>query len=246
MSRWDPGRYNVGMSQPERELDPGVVESAPGGAVGAAVIWLHGLGADGHDFVPIIPELKLPEELRVRFLFPHAPIRPVSINGGARMRAWFDLTHLDFGNGWDEQGVEESVQRLEGLVRREQERGIPRSGLMVVGFSQGGALALEYLRRHGAGLAGIVALSTFHPAAVAGLDTAPEGAPPVFAAHGRYDPVVPYNMGERTRSVFAAAGYRIEWHAYPMAHQVIGEEMQALGRWMVRCLGGCGAEIGSS
>ncbi len=237
MSRWAPDRYNVGMDQPERELDPGVLESTPGGAVAASVIWLHGLGADGHDFVPIIPELKLPRELQVRFLFPHAPIRPVSINAGMRMRAWFDLTHLDFETGWDERGVEESMRRLEGLVQREQERGIPRSSLMVVGFSQGGALALEYLRRHGAGLAGIVALSTFHPAAVAGLDTAPEGAPPVFGAHGLSDPVVPYALGKRTRDAFVAAGYRIEWHSYPMAHQVIGEEMQALGRWMARCFG---------
>lgn len=212
--------------------DPGCVEVEPAGEAVASVIWLHGLGADGHDFEPIVPELDLPANLPVRFVFPHAPVRPVSLNGGMPMRAWFDIARLDFEGTRDEAGVAQAVARVEELIAREEARGIKRSRIVVAGFSQGGAVAYEYLLRNGAGLAGVITLSSFHPAGVHGVPPAPTGAPPVFAAHGLYDPVVPFALGERTQAAFATAGYALDWHRYPMAHQVCAAEIADLGAWL--------------
>lgn len=212
--------------------DPGCVEVSPAGEAAASVVWLHGLGADGHDFEPIVPELGLPGSLPVRFVFPHAPVRPVTLNGGMPMRAWFDIARLDFEGAWDEDGVGQAVARVEELIVREGTRGVPRLRIVVAGFSQGGAVAYEYLLRNGTGLAGVIALSSFHPAGVRGAPPAPADAPPVFAAHGIYDPVVPFALGERTRAAFAAAGYAIDWHRYPMAHQVCAAEIADLGAWL--------------
>jgi len=218
--------------------DPGSVEIEPGRSARASVIWLHGLGADGHDFEPVVPELQLPAELAVRFVFPHAPVRPVALNGGMPMRAWFDIEKLGFEGRWDAAGVAHSVARLDALVAREVERGVPRARIVVAGFSQGGAVALEYLLTRGAGLAGVMALSTFHPAGVDGAAVAPEAAPPVFAAHGEYDPVVPFALGERTAAALSRARYDVAWHRYPMAHQVPPPEITDIGRWLRRCLSG--------
>ncbi len=212
--------------------DPGRVEVEPAGEATASVVWLHGLGADGHDFEPIVPELALPPNLPVRFIFPHAPVQPVTLNGGMPMRAWFDIAQLDFKSTWDEAGVARAVARVEELVVREESRGIARSRVVVAGFSQGGAVAYEYLVRNGAGLAGLIALSSFHPAGIRGVPPVPEGAPPVFAAHGIYDPVVPFALGERTQAAFADAGYVISWHRYQMAHQVCAAEIGDLGAWL--------------
>lgn len=209
--------------------DPGTVEVAPVGEAVASVVWLHGLGADGHDFEPIVPQLGL---TGVRFLFPHAPVRPVTLNGGAPLRAWFDIERLDFGARRDRAGIADSVRRVAALLAREEARGVPRARQFLAGFSQGGAVVLEYLLGAGAGLAGAVALSTFHPAAVEGAPPAAPGAPPIFFAHGLYDPVVPFAFGERTRSVFAAAGYAVTWKRYRMAHQVCPEEIADLGAWL--------------
>ncbi|MGH8225467.1 MAG: alpha/beta hydrolase [Gammaproteobacteria bacterium] len=214
------------------ENDSGCVEIEPAGEAAASVIWLHGLGADGHDFEPIVPELGLPANLPVRFVFPHAPVRPVTLNGGMPMRAWFDIARLDFEGAWDEAGVAQSVTRVEELIAHEETRGVLRSRIVIAGFSQGGAVAYEYLLRNGAGLAGVIVLSSFHPAGVHGAPSAPEGAPPVFAAHGLYDPVVPFALGERTQAAFAAAGYAVAWHRYPMAHQVCAPEIADLGAWL--------------
>lgn len=218
--------------------DPGSVVLEPDGKPVASVIWLHGLGADGNDFVPLVPDLQLPPRLAVRFVFPHAPVRPVTLNGGMQMRAWFDIARLDFEGDWDSRGVARSVERLDGLVAREMADGVPRTRIIIAGFSQGGAVALEYLLRHGAGLAGVVALSTFHPAGVRGAGRAGAGAPPLFGAHGRYDPVVPYALGERTLSAFARAGYAVSWHEYRMAHQVCPEEIWELSHWLFARLEG--------
>lgn len=203
-----------------------------------SVIWLHGLGADGNDFAPIVPQLLRPGWPGVRFVFPHAPVRAVTINGGVRMRAWYDI--LAFGNDFtrheDETGVRDSIARIEWLIAREGERGVPASRVILAGFSQGGAIALAAGLRRATALAGIVALSTYLPLAATSLTEAtPEGrATKVFMAHGRFDPVVPQALGERSRDGLLGAGVAVEWHSYPMQHQVCAEEIQALGEWLGR------------
>ncbi|MGH8128182.1 MAG: alpha/beta hydrolase [Gammaproteobacteria bacterium] len=213
--------------------DPGSVRIEPATPARASVIWLHGLGADGHDFEPIVPQFGLAADLPARFVFPHAPVRPVTLNGGMPMRAWFDIDRLDFeARSWDESGVAASVARVEALVTAEIAAGIERSRIVIAGFSQGGTIALEYLIRHGTGLAGIMALSTFHPAGINGV-AAPDGSrPEIFAAHGTADPVVAYALGERSLAAFARAGYTVRWHRYPMVHQVCPPEIAAIGAWL--------------
>lgn len=212
--------------------DPGSVVIEPAAPAAASVVWLHGLGADGHDFEAIVPQLGMPPGLPVRFVFPHAPMRPVTLNGGAPMRAWFDIDRLDFEGRWDEDGVTGSVARVEALVAGETDAGIARGRIVVAGFSQGGAIALEYLIRHGSGLGGVMALSTFHAGGVRGVPAPAGDAPEIFAAHGLYDPVVPYALGERSLAAFAHAGYPVRWHRYPMAHQVCPQEIGDIGAWL--------------
>jgi phospholipase/carboxylesterase len=214
------------------EDDPDCVVVEPAGAATASVIWLHGLGADGNDFAPFVPELQLPADKPVRFVFPHAPVRPVTLNGGMPMRAWFDIARLDFSGETDVAGVEEALDRMDALIAREQERGIARSRIVIAGFSQGGAVVWEYLVARAAGLAGAIVLSSFHPAGVRGASPAPPDSPPIFAAHGFYDPTVPLALGERTQAAFARAGYGVDWHRYPMAHQVSAQEISDLAVWL--------------
>jgi len=216
--------------------DPGCVKVEPSVPARASVIWLHGLGADGHDFEPVVPQLHLPDDLPVRFVFPHAPVRPVTLNGGMPMRAWFDIDRLNFEGHMDHEGMNVSVARVQALVDEEEAAGIARSQIVIAGFSQGGSVALDYLLQHGRGLAGIMALSTFHAAGVAGVPE-PEGpVPGIFAAHGLQDPVVPYALGERSLDAFARAGYTVEWHRYPMAHQVCMQEIADISAWLQRVL----------
>ncbi len=217
--------------------DPGSISIEPADSARASVIWLHGLGADGHDFESIVPQLELPATLPVRFVFPHAPVRPVTLNGGLPMRAWFDIDRLDFEGRWDASGVLASVTRVEALVAAEVDAGIERARIVVAGFSQGGTIALEYLLRHGAGLAGIMALSTFHAAGVTGVPVPAGGAPEIFAAHGTNDPVVPYALGERALGAFAHAGYTVRWHSYPMVHQICPLEIADIGVWLQTVFG---------
>lgn len=216
--------------------DPGCVKVEPPVPARASVVWLHGLGADGHDFEPVVPQLRLPEDLPVRFVFPHAPMRPVTLNGGMPMRAWFDIERLNFEGHMDRAGMDLSVARLHELVGAEEAAGIARSRIVVAGFSQGGAVALDYLLQHGRGLAGVMALSTFHAAGVTGVPAPAGPVPVVFAAHGVQDPVVPYALGERTLGAFARAGYAVEWHRYPMAHQVCMQEIADISAWLQRVL----------
>ena len=206
-----------------------------------SVLWLHGLGADGNDFVPIVPELLRPDWPAIRFVFPHAPVRPVTINGGMPMRAWYDIRSMDFdgrdlSNRADAEGVEQSVAQVEALVAREAERGVPASRVLLAGFSQGGAITLAAGVRRTEPLAGLVALSTYLPLGAATLQAmTPEArAQPIFMAHGLHDPVVPYSAGKRSRDALRDAGFDVEWNAYPMAHQVSGEEIAALSAWMTR------------
>jgi phospholipase/carboxylesterase len=199
-----------------------------------AVIWLHGLGADGHDFEPIVPELVRPHWPAMRFVFPHAPVRPVTINGGARMRAWYDILGLEIANRQDEAGVRAAVTRVEKLIERETLRGIEDHRIVLVGFSQGGAIALAAGVRHLRRLAGVAALSTYLPIADR---TSDELSPanrglPIFFAHGAQDPVVPQALGAMSRDWLARAGYEVSWHSYPMQHNVCAEEVLDLAHWI--------------
>lgn len=207
------------------------IETGPGEPQGS-VIWLHGLGADGHDFEPIVPELRLPAGLRLRFVFPHAPVRPVTINGGMAMRAWYDILTLERGGLSDIAGIRASAALLDGLIARERERGIAADRIVVAGFSQGGAIALHSGLHYKERLAGIMALSTYLP-----LDDAPAAAArkvPIFMAHGTLDPMLPMSLGRDSADLLLAHGLLVEWHEYPMAHSVCAEEIVDIRRWLLR------------
>jgi phospholipase/carboxylesterase len=223
------------------------VEHETGPSPGWCVLWLHGLGADGHDFAPIVPELVRPGWPALRFVFPHAPVRPVTINNGMRMRAWYDIRNfsadeLGGGDRADSAGVYESIVQVEALVKREAGRGIPPSRQVLAGFSQGGAIALSAGIRRTDPLAGIVALSTYLPMAPqASADLAPQALrQPVFMAHGSQDPVVPPAAGEHSRRVLEQLGFQLEWHQYPMGHAVCPEEIRDLGDWLQQRFAGGG------
>ena len=216
---------------------PECVERERGERPDAAVIWLHGLGADGHDFEPLVPMLALPPQLAVRFVFPHAPLRPVTINMGMRMRAWYDIFQLGGGRE-DEAGIRASQGLLEGLIAREKTRGIAARRIVLAGFSQGGAIALQTGLRHAERLAGIMALSTWLP--LAGTLEAERHVmnrdAPIFMAHGTHDEMIGLDRAERSRARLAELGYAPEWHAYPMGHEVCPEEIAAIAAWLSRVL----------
>jgi phospholipase/carboxylesterase len=208
---------------------------------GAAIIWMHGLGADGNDFVPIVRELDLTGAPAVRFVFPHAPMRPVTINNGYVMRAWYDVTFGDLegkSRKADEKGVRGSEAQIRALIENEVQRGIAPASIVLAGFSQGGAVALETGLRYPEKLAGIMALSTYLPLAAAlPREASPANRKtPIFMAHGVYDPVVPYLMGTTSKTALHALGYDVEWHEYPMQHSVCLEEIQDIGVWLRRIL----------
>jgi phospholipase/carboxylesterase len=216
---------------------PETLELETGAGPRAAVIWLHGLGADGHDFEPVVPMLGLPSSLAVRFVFPHAPVRPVTINMGMAMRAWYDVLQLG-GGPEDEDGIRSSQLLLEGLVGREVERGVDCAKIVLAGFSQGGAIALHTGLRHPQRLAGILALSCYLPLAPTLADerNAANFDTPIFMAHGRLDEMIPIGRAENSRDKLKAIGYHLEWHAYPMGHAVCPEEIGAIGQWLTRVL----------
>lgn len=199
----------------------------------ASVIWLHGLGADGHDFEPVVPELRLPPTLRLRFVFPHAPVRPVTLNMGMRMRAWYDVLQLG-GGPEDEAGVRASQGRVEALIERERSRGVAARRIVLAGFSQGGAIALHTGLRQGQRLAGILALSTYLP--LAGSLQAERSEAnrdvPIFMAHGEFDDIIPITRAQQSRQALAAQGYALQWHSYPMPHSVCGEEIADIAAWL--------------
>jgi phospholipase/carboxylesterase len=208
-------------------MDPVEIETGP--RPQAAVIWLHGLGADGHDFEPIVPELELQQP--VRFVFPHAPVRPVTINQGMRMRAWYDI--FQFGGGpEDASGVRASQALLEELVAAEKKRGM--SKIVLAGFSQGGAIVLHTALRHPERLAGVLALSTYVPlsAMLAAERAAANADLPIFMAHGQYDDVIPLARAEQSRRLLEGLGYPVSWHAYPMPHSVCAEEIAHISSFL--------------
>ncbi|TXH35191.1 MAG: alpha/beta hydrolase [Burkholderiaceae bacterium] len=202
------------------------------------VLWLHGLGADGHDFAPIVPELVRREWPALRFVFPHAPVRAVTINGGARMRAWYDITSFDFGDAAqraDAEGVQVSVDQVNALIAREGARGIPPERILLAGFSQGGAITLAAGLARSQPLAGLVALSTYLPMGVEQARAILQpGAhtQPLFMAHGVFDPVVPAAAGEAGAKAMRDLGFDVLWRRYPMQHQVCAEEIGHLADWL--------------
>ena len=218
---------------------PETVEVESAAEPDGSVIWLHGLGADGHDFEAIVPELGLEGRLNLRFVFPHAPVRPVTINGGMSMRAWYDILTLDRGGPQDEAGIRASGELLLQLLEREHERGIPYDKIVLAGFSQGGAIALHTALRFEPRLAGLMALSTYLPlqsdfdAEVANSATAQSRDLPIFMAHGTFDPMLPLALGQHTHEVLTAAGYKSQWHDYPMAHAVCAEEIAHISDWLL-------------
>lgn len=213
-------------------LDSVIVETP--GPIRRSVIWMHGLGADGHDFEPVVPELGLPAEAGVRFVFPHAPVRPVTLNGGMPMRAWFDIVSLDRHGPFDSAGIAQSVQQVEALIAAELKAGRSAGDIVLAGFSQGGVIALHTALRYPAALAGVMALSTYLPGHEALVSEASDAnkSLPVFLAHGQMDPVLTFDLGEQVRDVLTRAGYPLTWHAYPMAHQVCAEELAHIGGWL--------------
>ena len=213
------------------------IEIETGAKPVAAVIWLHGLGADGHDFEPIVPELKLPASKPVRFIFPHAPQRPVTINMGMRMRAWYDILQLG-GGAEDEAGIREAQSMLESLISGEKKRGISASRIVLAGFSQGGAIVLQTALRHPERLAGVMALSTYLPLSnfLAKEKNPANKDLPIFMAHGQYDNMIPMDRAQRSREMLEALGYKLEWHDYPMPHSVCPEEIADISAWLLRIL----------
>ena len=214
------------------------VEIEPKAAVRASVIWMHGLGADAHDFEPIIPELRLPAESGVRFVFPNAPVRAVTVNGGMRMRAWYDIKGADLPRDEDNAGIRESERNIQALIRREVKRGLPVERIVLAGFSQGGAIALHTGLRYPERLAGIIGLSCYMLLADS---LARERHPanqeiPIFMAHGAYDPVVPFQLGHAAFRQLQTLDYDVEWNEYPMQHQVVWEEIWAIGEWLAKVL----------
>ena len=204
----------------------------------AAVIWLHGLGADGHDFEPIVPEIVRRGERAWRFVFPHAPTRPVTINGGMSMRAWYDLKGFDRHAAEDVAGFRDTDAQVRHLIARENGRGIPAERIVVAGFSQGGAVSLYTAPRFPEKLAGILALSCYLPRqGTLGTERAPvNDATPIFMAHGRADTVLPMGLGLQSRDFLKAQGYSVEWHEYPMAHAVCAAEVADMREFLLRVL----------
>ncbi|MEA9833456.1 alpha/beta hydrolase [Xanthomonas campestris pv. raphani] len=211
-----------------------VIERETGPNPQWAVIWLHGLGADGSDFAPMVPELVRPQWPALRFVFPHAPIRPITINNGVRMRGWYDIVGMDFAQRAGKVGIAESVAQVEALIANEHARGIAPERILLAGFSQGGAVTLAVGLQRRVPLAGLIAMSTYLPDPAAAASQLQPGAlaQPLFMAHGSADPVVPYRAGEQSAQALQALGFTLEWHSYPMGHQVCVEEIDALRDWM--------------
>lgn len=217
-------------------LDAVEIETAPSPA--ASIVWLHGLGADGHDFEGIVPELDLPAG-GIRFIFPHAPTRPVTINNGYVMRAWYDVFNDSGVRREDEAGVRASQAMVEAMIAREKSRGIAAPKLVLAGFSQGGAMALQTGLRQPERLAGIMALSCFLPLAhtLTGEASAANRDVPIFMAHGTQDPLISMTRAQQGHDALVALGYRVEWHEYAMPHAVCAEEIDDISEWLGRVLG---------
>jgi phospholipase/carboxylesterase len=210
------------------------IELHPEGQPNASVSWMHGLGADGNDFVPIVPELRLPASLKIRFVFPNAPVQPVTLNGGTPMRAWYDIVDLTFDRRADETGVRASQQKILALIEREHARGIAYERIVLAGFSQGGVIALQTGLRHPQKLGGVIALSTYLACAdtlAAEATTANKGTR-VLMVHGTRDAVIPLAVAQRSQETLTAHGYNVSWKTYPMEHSVCAEEVGDISKYL--------------
>lgn len=214
------------------------VEIEPAGTARSSVIWMHGLGADANDFRPIVGEMRLPAELGIRFVFPNAPIRPVTINGGMRMRAWYDVLTMDLPRREDPDGVYDSGRALVALIEREKERGVPAERIVLAGFSQGGAMALHTGLRYPEPLAGILALSCYIPLTDRlNAERHPANqATPILITHGDYDAVIPMRYGQLSIERLQSLGYQPQWHDYSMGHEVCWEEIRDIAAWLTQVL----------
>lgn len=212
------------------------LEIGPRGKARASIIWLHGLGADGSDFEPIVPQLGLPDD--VRFVFPHAPVRPITINGGMPMRAWYDISVSGSGFVDDEAGIRDSQQHVERLIDAEIRHGVAPERIVLAGFSQGGAVVLHTGLRHQARLAGIMALSTYLPMSGQLADERSESnrETPIFMAHGQFDQMVPMDVGVRSRDYLRELGQPVSWHEYPIEHSVSLDEVRDIAAWLQQVL----------
>jgi phospholipase/carboxylesterase len=220
------------MSMSEHALP--YVEVNPKSQVKATVIWLHGLGDSGNGFAPIVPDLKLPDELGIRFVFPHAPMRPVTINNGMTMRAWYDITSLDFNNRADSQGVKESSKLVADLIEKEIAQGVPANKIVLVGFSQGGVIALNLGTRFEKTLAGVMSMSSYmsEPEKLSDEAHSANRNTPIFVAHGTHDDVVPIFMGSAACKVLESNGYQATWHEYAMQHNVCAQQLSDISNWL--------------
>jgi phospholipase/carboxylesterase len=214
------------------------VEINPAASATACIIWLHGLGADGHDFAPLIPQLDIVDTLGVRVVLPHAPQRAVTINGGMQMPAWYDIESTDFRRGQDRAGIEASTAQLGRLIQREVDSGIPAGRIVLAGFSQGGAIVLHAGLRYPQPLAGILALSTYLPLAdsLAGQASAANRSIPIMMAHGMQDPVVPVMLALQSRDRLEELGYQVDWRSYAMQHAVCPQEVGDIRDWLLQRL----------
>jgi phospholipase/carboxylesterase len=215
-----------------KALETVTVETGPNPTF--SIIWMHGLGADGHDFEPLVPELLDDGMPVIRFVFPHAPVRPVTINNGYQMRAWYDIIGIDRRSAEDFEGISASAKAVDGLIKQENERGVGSNRIAIAGFSQGGAMALHIATRHSEKLAGVIALSCYLPQAreLATARRAANQQTPIFMAHGTQDPVVPYPLGDESHQFLKAAGYPVEWHSYPMPHALCEPEVADIRKWL--------------
>ena len=214
------------------------VEVKPTGPVKAAVIWLHGLGDSGHGFAPIVPELRLPADAGIRFLFPHAPEQPVTINGGMRMRSWYDIKTMDLAHRADEDGVRQSAAAVQKLLDKLIADGLSSEQIVLAGFSQGGVIAMHLLARLPYKLAGVVALSTYMCAVekLASEALTINKATPVFFGHGSQDPMVPMTAGQQAFHALKSAGFNVSWHDYRMEHSVCAQEVADISSFLQRRL----------
>jgi phospholipase/carboxylesterase len=222
------------MSYQTTETDQAVIVSPTQSTARQSVVWLHGLGADGHDFVPLVPELRLPPSLAIRFIFPHAPVRPVTINNGYVMRAWYDIKSLSRDAAEDEVGIRESENMVRQLIQKERDAGVNGTSIVIAGFSQGGAVALHTALRYPQLLGGVLALSTYLPLQklLAAEAAQANRSTPIFMCHGSQDPIVPRALGELSRDCLRALGYDITWKDYAMEHEVCAQEIADIGRWL--------------
>lgn len=218
---------------------PATIDLNPeGGAPEASIIWLHGLGADANDFVPMAEQFDLLKKLKIRFVFPYAPVRAITVNSGMKMRGWYDIFDLSISRKEDEQGIKDSHRLVSLLIAREESLGIPSNKILLGGFSQGAAIALYLGLRHPKKLGGIIALSGYLPLPITLKEEGikPINTPPIFMAHGLYDPVVPLMLAEMSKEQLEGLGYKIDWHSYPMPHTVLPEEIKDIDKFIANIL----------